>query len=750
MFELSPQVPLLALLALSVAAALTVHARAARKAPLHLLDLAWLLPAVCALVAAAVWCGEGLYESESDPLPIALLIVAALAEGACALARRPALDAIDAAQEAGRAARARAEAVRGGIALAAILGSCALGWVALELPWNPSLLQIDPAFSSVELLVILGLLVLLYFACQRRGAGMAVAVCALNLVGIAQFFVTRFKVSSIMPGDLLALGTAAEVSGGYTYSVDSFVVLATCCALVACGLCAFVAPSRPRSREGVFGNVMGNAVALLTAGSLAWSGLSVDLGEALDVRVDYWDSIGFYRTHGFLPSFLMVLQDMALERPEGYSDEGAARTEERYASAHDTGEGASARRAAAEQQFEEVQPSIVCIMNESFSDLSSLDGLRVGYTGPAFYNSWQGTTLRGDLAVSVQGGGTCNTEFEFLTGTSLAYVGSGVYPYTVYDLSEVASLPKQLSELGYRTTAIHPNLATNWNRKGAYEALGFDEFIDFDSFDGAAWYHAGVSDAETYDKVLEVLREGSGPQFVFGVTMQNHGGYNTGSIPADQLRGYAPEGLDATTAASLNEYLACIDASDRDLQYFVEQLSALGRPVVLVFFGDHQPNFTPAITEAFYPWEDDFARAVRTYQATYAVWANYPLATGVVEGAAADAAGGAEAAQPADGAQPADAVQPADGAQPAVAQTTWDNTSPAYLAAMTLNAIGAPLTDYQKAQLEVRAQIPALSGIGTRLADGSWIERGDDSAALPRAYDDLAQMTYLEFARKVE
>ena len=38
--------------------------------------------------------------------------------------------------------------------------------------------------------------------------------------------------------------------------------------------------------------------------------------------------------------------------------------------------------------------------------------------------------------VSVMGGGTANSEFEFLTGNSMAFIGTGKYPYQLYDLSE--------------------------------------------------------------------------------------------------------------------------------------------------------------------------------------------------------------------------------------------------------------------------------------------------------------------------
>lgn len=40
-----------------------------------------------------------------------------------------------------------------------------------------------------------------------------------------------------------------------------------------------------------------------------------------------------------------------------------------------------------------------------------------------------------------------------------------------------------------------------------------------------------VTDRTTYERVLEKIDEGEGPQFVFDVTIQNHGGYDTGSFP---------------------------------------------------------------------------------------------------------------------------------------------------------------------------------------------------------------------------
>ena len=138
--------------------------------------------------------------------------------------------------------------------------------------------------------------------------------------------------------------------------------------------------------------------------------------------------------------------------------------------------------------------------------------------------------MRGSLAVSTSGGGTCNTEFEFLCGVSLGLVGQGIYPFSFFDLSEAPSLPRQFDALGYATVAMHPNLASNYNRMVVYPDLGFQEFLDIDDFEGAPWYHSGVSDAATFERILELLREDPGPQLIYDLTMQNHSAYNQNNL----------------------------------------------------------------------------------------------------------------------------------------------------------------------------------------------------------------------------
>ena len=75
-----------------------------------------------------------------------------------------------------------------------------------------------------------------------------------------------------------------------------------------------------------------------------------------------------------------------------------------------------------------------------------------------------------------QGRGTAKTEYEFLTGNSMAFLPSGSIPYQQYVLEPTASLASLLKENGYRTLAIHPGERTSWQRNQAYPLLGFDQF----------------------------------------------------------------------------------------------------------------------------------------------------------------------------------------------------------------------------------------------------------------------------------
>ena len=429
--------------------------------------------------------------------------------------------------------------------------------------------------------------------------------------------------------------------------------------------------------------------------------VTVDLADTFGVSLSGWLGVNTYNRYGFLTSFVVGVQNIVPDQPEGYSTEVAEELITSYAAAYDERTAEDDAYSLASAQFEELQPTVIVIMDESFSDLSIYENLHVGYEGPEWFSSFDEAYLQGELYVSVLGGGTCNTEFEFLTGCSMAYVGTGVYPYVTYTLSNAPSLARQFQELGYTTTAIHPENAANWNRDMVYPKLGFDAFLDINSFDDPERLAGNVSDAATFDAILDLLDSSDDPQFIFTVTMQNHAPYHTVLTSEEDSTQYYVDGLNDP---QLDEYLARIDESDAALEEFVEALSELDRPVVLVYFGDHQPSFTADYNERFFADEGDTLEYTqRTYQSSYMVWANYDIAG-------------------------ADDLLP----------TQTSATSANYLAAQVLELIGAPLTDYQKCTLEIRESMPLINRIGYSDIYGIWANDSSDSSnAADLFYNDL-------------
>lgn len=120
--------------------------------------------------------------------------------------------------------------------------------------------------------------------------------------------------------------------------------------------------------------------------------------------------------------------------------------------------------------------NVIVVMNESFSDLSVLGDFNTSDDVlENFYNE-SGNIKRGYVYVSVYGGGTANSEFEFLTGNSVVSIPSGAVAYQMYVNKGDSSIVSQFKQQGYRTIAFHPYRKDNYNRMNVYDIYGFDAY----------------------------------------------------------------------------------------------------------------------------------------------------------------------------------------------------------------------------------------------------------------------------------
>lgn len=600
--------------------------------------------------------------------------------------------------------------------------------IALEFPSNIAVWNMKPVPFLIDMVIALGLVAVPFLVSSGRTLASKIMCVVLFAIGIAEYTVLQFKNLPIQPGDLFALGTAAAVgantTSGYTLTVGTGCMYGIAALIASLILISLTSRDRKRiveangeqaacsiwaadgeNADGLAKMAIGYRIAGWVLFALFIGQFTIPYANGLGISVYTWKPIPSYQDNGFLSSFVSTAQLMIPQKPKGYSKKTADETVKELASRYDeeNGEGSAAK--AASNQYSQQKPNIVVVMNETFSDLSIYDSIKnAGYDGPQYLKSlYPDSILHGTLQVSAMGGGTCNSEFETLTGNSMAFIGSGVYPYETYNMN-IDNLVSQLKGQGYDTHAIHPAAGSNWNRDGVYSAFGFDTFDDEATFTGATRFRNRIDDASTYSKTLEYLNRSDTPQFIFDVTLMGHSGYETGLVPEDKRVNCTVDGLDEKNQNKLNEYLATSNEEDAQLKTLIDGIKKSKKPTIVLFFGDHQP----ALSEAIGGESDDIVQTEMQWQTCYTMWANYDVA-GSVKGTELD-------------------------------------TSTSYLSALLCHEAGIPMTDRQKAAYLLMEDVPKINVVGAYLAknskhDGEW-ENVDAAVVNSESMEKLSYLQY--------
>ena len=164
----------------------------------------------------------------------------------------------------------------------------------------------------------------------------------------------------------------------------------------------------------------------------------------------------------------------------------------------------------------EGSPNIVVVMNESFSDLTTyLEGYETSTDPMPYVRSLMncGDVVSGTCAVSSDmGTGTANSEFEFLTGNSMAYF-KGNTPYVQFIDMETPSLAWLLA--GHSTMAMHAYERAGYNRVKVYDRLGFETYKGIEDFDVDLDYARGYpTDEANYRQLISYFETVDEPTVV--------------------------------------------------------------------------------------------------------------------------------------------------------------------------------------------------------------------------------------------
>lgn len=459
----------------------------------------------------------------------------------------------------------------------------------------------DGAFllnACISLAVYLAVL----FCLNRTGPALVLAHCAIMIFAGANYFVYAFRGNEVTFGDFKSLATGLSVASNYQFSLNAQAMNAILLSVV---FCTGAWKLQIRLKRPLLMRILCLSLIMLSGSYVA--------RETGQVVTETWEQKGTYR-NGYLLNFALSVRDSFVEKPKTYSKEAVAGLEKKYSGSGKEGGGGEGEK-----------PAIIVIMNESFADFSVLGDLETNLPVTPFFDSLSENVMKGYALASVYGAKTPNSEWEFLTGNSMAFLPSGSVPYQQYVNEKNAySLVDALKKEDYTCVAMHPYFEQGWSRDAVYSDFGFDETYFLDDFDQGRLMRRYVSDAVMYEKIIERYEAADKDEnlFLMGITMQNHGGYRDlyDNFKSDVYAKNAPY-------PDVSQYLSLARQSDLAIRDLTEYFSGAGRPVVICFFGDHQPS----LNTSFYRRLNgkgisglSVSELQEFYQVPFFIWTNYP------------------------------------------------------------------------------------------------------------------------------
>lgn len=540
------------------------------------------------------------------------------------------------------------------------------------------------------------LFLFVFFIAGRTSISMAICVSAIAIIGVGNYFVVMFRSNPIVPWDIYSFETAMSVADNYVFSVDW--ALAEHIAMFILMLIVGVR-TNIRLNKKILRPIL--TVAMCIPAYFYISYLWQDnLERNTGLNDTLFNAKYMHSKDGFFVSFILDIHFLQIEEPKNYSDEYALSL-------------------LNEQEVEKVEtpeelPDIIAIMDETFSDPAVLGEFETNKDYMPFVHS----ILRGEVAntisgyadVSVLGGNTANSEFEFLTGNFMAFFPNGSVPYLQYIRDGISTIVPQLEEYGYTTYGTHPYRAKGWNREFIYDLMGFDYRYFQGSFPFEDKLRNYVSDEADFKSILEWRNNTEGPFFMFNVTMQNHSNYGGDFDNFDPQ--IVAKFKNTYSNKYLNKYLSLMYETDQDVASLLSELSQSDRKTIVVFWGDHQPNdyvVRPIYKEYGLDFDNQTYEQQQQRQKTpFFIWANYDIQ-----------------------------------------EQTNVEISLNYLNILLFETAGLQLDEYQTFRKNLwQGQIPMMNAVGYRNDDGDLVEYDDAPEEIQNLLNEYQNIQYYRMERE--
>ena len=312
-----------------------------------------------------------------------------------------------------------------------------------------------------------------------------------------------------------------------------------------------------------------------------------------------------YLDNGYAYGFAMSVVGRGMNEPSGYSEKAVDDI------IKDTEKGDST--------LGSVKPNIIVVLLESCFDIDEYPALSYNEDPIPYFHELEKKYSTGHLTVPVVGAGTCNTEFEILTGMSYKFFGPGEYPQkTVLKKRDCESTADVIKKLGYGTHVVHNNGGNFYSRANAFSQMGFDTFTSKELLDITDYtpLNTWPTDDILVGATKDALDSTNTPDFCYTITVGTHGDYPTEKVIENPKIKVKVKGVDQGRQNQWEYYCNMLNNMDRFLKEYTDMLEKRGEPTLLICFGDHLPTMG---------LQNSDVKQKDIYQTKYITWNNFGM-----------------------------------------------------------------------------------------------------------------------------
>ncbi len=443
----------------------------------------------------------------------------------------------------------------------------------------------------------------LVFLTRRRTFTRMVISAVFVMLGIVNCIILLNRVSPFGYTDLYMVGDLLTMQNTNYFSAEQgAVALVAILIYAALMVRLFLKGAKQEAKMPFWGRLL---LVVLAFGTLPFVNSTM---QELDVVDEYFGNLAAgYTENGYLYGFTSSMFSLGMDKPRNYNEE----TIQQILADTDQGESTIAA---------EDLPNIVVVLLESCYDVSEANFIETSEDPLEYFHYLEANYSTGHLTVPVVGAGTCDSEFEVLTGMSMQFFGPGEYPQKTIlkEIDSCESIASIMKTFGMGSHVVHNNGGNFYSRKNAFTLMGFDSFQSKEMLDITDYTPLGSwpMDEILVDATEEAMDSTEGTDTIYTITVCTHGDYPTYEVEENPAITVTTEGKTEEENYQWTYYINRLNDMDQFIEDFIAMFEERDEDTLVVMFGDHLP--TLGLTE------DEVATG-DLYQTKYITWNNFDM-----------------------------------------------------------------------------------------------------------------------------